>query len=234
MSVGSIYSRGGAIGDFSKIFLRGTKTGQIRFFSHWKLRKQTVFAEILKCRGAVASPTPSPSDNHAFIQNTILSVLEIIKKYAKPPHTKLWVCKGYYSIFNKFSFRPILQRNLFVLHRSFVSIAEVAESLFQTPTPLLFQNFCIQIWVRIFLILTTRLLFRLRFLSIQSKFTNVSWEEMTTQTPATVEIEKWLLLRVRPKEKGKILLDSTPALQIQIHGHLWSIERLCAEMQREV
>jgi len=98
----------------------------------------------------VASPTPSPSDNHAFIQNTILSVLEIIKKYAKPPHTKLWVCKGYYSIFNKFSFRPILQRNLFVLHRSFVSIAEVAESLFQTPTPLLFQNFCIQIWVRIF------------------------------------------------------------------------------------
>ena len=182
----------------------------------------------------MASPTPSPSDNHAFIQNTILSVLEIIKKYAKPPHTKLWVCKGYYSIFNKFSSRPILQRNLLVLHRSFVSIAEVAESLFQTRLRSCSKIFVSGSGFGYFLILTTRLLFRLRFLSIQSKFTNVSWEEMTTQTPATVEIEKWLLLRVRPKEKGKILQDSTPALQIQIHGHLWSIERLCAEMQREV
>ena len=33
--------------------------------------------------------------------------------------------------------------------------------------------------------------------------TNVLLEEMTTQTPATFEIEKWLRLRVRPKEKGK-------------------------------
>jgi len=48
---------------------------------------------------------------------------------------------------------------------------------------------------------------------------------MTTQTPATAEIEKWLLIRVKfckfltpgpdPKEKLRILPESTPAIRIR-------------------
>jgi len=46
--------------------------------------------------------------------------------------------------------------------------------------------------------LRIRLLFRLRLQSsIQPKFTHVFTSEMTTQTPATAEIEKWLRIRVR-------------------------------------
>jgi len=52
---------------------------------------------------------------------------------------------------------------------------------------------------------------------------------MTTQTPATAEIEKWLRIRVRfsqifdsgsgsgQKEKRRILPESTPALRIRFH-----------------
>jgi len=52
---------------------------------------------------------------------------------------------------------------------------------------------------------------------------------MTTQTPATAEIEKWLRIRSGfsqfltpapdPKENYRILPELTPALWI--HGHLW-------------
>jgi len=44
--------------------------------------------------------------------------------------------------------------------------------------------------------LRIRILFRLRLQSsIQPKFTHVFTKEMTTQTPATAEIEKWLQIR---------------------------------------
>jgi len=59
--------------------------------------------------------------------------------------------------------------------------------------------------------------------------------EMTAQTPANAEIKKWLQIRVRfftnfdsmsgsgPKEKRRILPESTPALWIRCH--LWLVWR---------
>jgi len=44
-------------------------------------------------------------------------------------------------VFTKFSSRPILQRNLFVLHRSFVSIAEVAGVTFSDSDSALVPKF---------------------------------------------------------------------------------------------
>jgi len=76
--------------------------------------------------------------------------------------------------------------------------------------------------------LRIRLLFTLRLPSIQRKSTNV-FLDMTTQTPATAEIEKMTPDPVRffhkfltpgpdPKDKRRVLPESTPALRI--HDHL--------------
>jgi len=70
------------------------------------------------------------------------------------------------------------------------------ESLFQTPTPFLFQNFWIRVRVRLF--------FKFEHpspvptplqSSIQPWFTHVFSQEMTTQTPATLGLEMWLRVR---------------------------------------
>jgi len=78
--------------------------------------------------------------------------------------------------------------------------------------------------------LRIRLLFRLRLLSIQRKFTHVFTYEITTQTPITAEIEIWFWIRVlfftnfwpwiRVRKKKA---ESTPARRI--HGHFWSVMR---------
>jgi len=60
MGVGRIFSRGGALSNFSKNFLGvGAKVVKFRF-SHLKLRKQPFFAEISEFQGGL----PLPSDAH--------------------------------------------------------------------------------------------------------------------------------------------------------------------------
>jgi len=63
VGVGRIFPRGGALGDFSKIFPGGAKSGEIYFFP-LEIKKTTFFAEIFKIQGRKATPVP-PSDAHA-------------------------------------------------------------------------------------------------------------------------------------------------------------------------
>jgi len=58
MGIGRIFP-GGALGDFSKIFLGG-KSGEICFF-HSTLRKQSLFAKILKIHGGQGPHAPLPT-----------------------------------------------------------------------------------------------------------------------------------------------------------------------------
>ena len=54
----------GTSGDFSKVFLGGSKVVKLGF-SHSKLRNQPVFAEKFKIQGSKAPPWPPPSDARA-------------------------------------------------------------------------------------------------------------------------------------------------------------------------
>ena len=105
-------------------------------------------------------------------------------------------------------FRQILSTQLsnFAWHRSVINSAVAfrcsnsrqrwPESLFQTPTPLLFQNF----WIRV------RQLFKFENPTpLQTPAAIIDptvvyqffADEMTTQTLATTEMEKWLRIQVR-------------------------------------
>ena len=108
------------------------------------------------------------------------------------------------------------------------TIQKWQESLFQTPTQLLFQNFGVLVRIRQFFnlenptpvqsppaIINPTLVYRC--------FTS----DMTTQNPATVDIEKWHRIQVRfpkcftqgpgLKRKRRILPESTPVIRNRSH-----------------
>jgi len=57
MDVVRIFSKGGPLGEFSKIFIGGTKSGEISFFP-LETKKTTLFGEIFKIQGAL-HPLPT-------------------------------------------------------------------------------------------------------------------------------------------------------------------------------
>jgi len=63
MGFGRIFSREGAVGDFPKIFSRGTKSSEI-WFLLLEIEKTTFFASNFKIQGGVLGPPASHSDAH--------------------------------------------------------------------------------------------------------------------------------------------------------------------------
>jgi len=58
------YFQGRPLGDFSKIFLGGAKSGKICFFL-LETKKTTFFADIFKIQGSKAPLPPLPTPMHA-------------------------------------------------------------------------------------------------------------------------------------------------------------------------
>ena len=75
MGVGRIFSRRGALGEFSKIFPGGAKDGEI-WFLPLKTKKTTFFAENFKIQGGTKAPLP-PSDAHGCISAFLHQSLDV-------------------------------------------------------------------------------------------------------------------------------------------------------------
>jgi len=67
MGVGRILSKGGTLGDFSKIFPGGPKVVKFGFYPS-KLKKQPFLLTFSKSRGAKAPPTDA-HDQKTYFQN---------------------------------------------------------------------------------------------------------------------------------------------------------------------
>ena len=68
--VGRIFSRGGTVGDFHKIFSRGAKSGEIRFLP-LEIEKTSFFANNLKIQGGRRLPAPLPTPVAETLQQPV-------------------------------------------------------------------------------------------------------------------------------------------------------------------
>jgi len=83
MGVGRIFSRRGALKDFSKIFLGGAKVMKFVFFS--KLRKQTFLLKMSKSKGGLAPALSTPVHQRWLrIQNAGVDSGRILRFYFGP------------------------------------------------------------------------------------------------------------------------------------------------------
>ena len=75
MGVGRIFSRGGTVGDFPKMFSsRGHKAVKIVFYPS-KMKKQPFFANNFKIQGGFGPPVPKPmlrtTSSFNYVLNTV-------------------------------------------------------------------------------------------------------------------------------------------------------------------